>query len=143
MLKNVGLQGIGSYQSQKNNFGPEIRECLWIVSPHASSGTQFIDNFIQFEIIRDSSFNVSCNENAVYVYDGLPDLIGHTQQRQLLSVFCTEDTKYYMVEARSGHLTVHYKHSVKGQGFNAVYSVQSCAAGTCTPPRVCRDGKCR
>lgn len=142
MLKNVGLQGIGSYQSQKNTFGPEIRECLWIVSPHSTNGSQLIDNFIQFEIIKDSSFNVTCNENAVYVYDGLPDLIGHTQQRQLLSVFCAEDTKYYMVEARSGHLTVHYKQSVKGQGFNAVYTVQSCAAGTCTPPRVCNDGHC-
>lgn len=142
MLKNVGLQGIGSYQSQKNTFGPEIRECLWIVSPHSSNGSQLIDNYIQFEMIKDPTFNVTCNENAVYVYDGLPDLIGHTQQRQLLSVFCAEDTKYYMVEARSGHLTVHYKQSVKGQGFNAVYTVQSCAAGTCLSPRVCNNGHC-
>lgn len=139
MLKQIGLQGIGSYQSHKNNFGPEVRECLWIISPHTASGSQLTDNFIQFEIKTDSSFNVTCNENAVYVYDGLPDLIGHTQQRQLLSVFCSEDTKYYMVEARSGHLTVHYKQSVKGQGFNAIYTVRSCTAGTCLPPRICNE----
>lgn len=146
MLKNIGLQGIGSYHSQKNNLAPEIRECLWIISPpHTSSAgsTQLTtDNFIQFEMVTDNTFNVTCNENAVYVYDGLPDLIGHTQQRQLLSVFCAEDTKYYMVEARSGHLTVHYKQGMKGQGFNAIYTVQSCAAGTCTAPRVCKDGHC-
>lgn len=143
MLKQIGLQGIGSYQSHKNHFGPEVRECLWIITPHTSAGSQLSDNIIEFEITTDSSFNVTCNENAVYVYDGLPDLIGHTQQRQLLSVFCTEDTKYYMVEAHSGHLTVHYKQSVHGQGFNAIYTVRSCDAGTCLKPRVCNEnGKC-
>lgn len=143
MLKQIGgIQGIGSYQSHKTNFGPEVRECLWIISPYigSSSGSQLADNFIQFEIKTDSSFNVSCADNSVYVYDGLPDLIGHTQQRQLLGVFCTEETKYSTVEARSGHLTIHYKQSVEGQGFNAIYTVRSCtAAGTCLPPRVCNE----
>lgn len=143
MLKQIGMQGIGSYQSHKNHFGPEARECLWIISPHTSTGSVLTDNFIQFQIQNDASFNVSCNENAVYVYDGLPDLIGNNQQRQLLSVFCSEDTKYWMVEARSGYLTVHYKKSIEGQGFNAVYMVRSCAAGTCLPPRICNsNGQC-
>lgn len=140
MLKQIeGVQGIGSYQSHKTNFGPEVRECLWIISPYMSSGSQLADNVIQFEIKTDSSFNVTCADNSVYVYDGLPDLIGHTQQRQLLGVFCNEETKYYMVEARSGHLTIHYKQSVEGQGFNAIYTVRSCTAGTCLPPRMCNE----
>lgn len=139
MLKQIGLQGIGSYQTHKNHFMGPARECLWIISPHSTTGTQLTDNFIQFEIKTDASFNVTCNENAVYIYDGLPDLIGHSNQRQLLSVFCSEDTKYFMVEARSGYLTVHYKQSLEGQGFNAVYTVRSCAAGTCLPPRICNE----
>lgn len=143
MLKQTGLQGIGSYQSHKNHFGPEARECLWIISPHSATGAQLTDNFIQFEIKTDARFNVTCNENAVYVYDGLPDLIGQSNQRQLLGVFCSEDTKYYMVEARSGYLTVHYKQSFAEQGFNAVYTVRSCAADTCLPPRICnKNGQC-
>lgn len=144
MLKQTGLQGIGSYQSHKHHFGsgPEARECLWIISPQ-SGGAPLTDNFIQFKIQNDETFNVTCTENAVYVYDGLPDLIGNNQQRQLLSVFCSEDTKYWMVEARSGHLTVHYKQSVDGEGFNAVYTVQSCAADTCLAPRICNaNGQC-
>lgn len=144
MLKHIGLQGIGSYQSHKHHFGfgADARECLWIISPQ-NAGAPLTDNFIQFQIQNDETFNVTCAENAVYVYDGLPDLIGNNPQRQLLSVFCSEDTKYWMVEARSGHLTVHYKQSVEGQGFNAVYTVRSCAAGTCLPPRICNsNGQC-
>lgn len=142
MLKQVGLQGIGSYQSYRSPFGPETRECLWIISPH-SVGSRSSDNYIQLTIQSDPSFNVSCNSNAVYVYDGLPDLIGNNQQRQLLSVFCSEETRYWTVEAHSGHITVHYRQSVEGQGFNAVYTVYSCSAGTCLPPRACtEDGRC-
>lgn len=137
MLKHMGREGIGSHQRHKNHWGPEARECLWIISPHTSTGAALTDNMIQLEIQNDAFFNVSCGENAIYVYDGLPDLIGNTQQSQLLSVLCSEDTKYWVVEAHSGHLTVHYKQSTEGQGFNAIYTVSSCAARTCYPPRKC------
>lgn len=145
MLKQTGNQGIGSHQTHVNHYGLEARECLWIVSPHTATGSVLTDDIIQLEIQNDSTFNVTCNENGVYVYDGLPDLIGNNQQRQLLSVFCTEDTKHWRVEAHSGYLTVHYKQtSVEGQqGFNAIYTVRSCLAGTCSPPHTCNEnGQC-
>lgn len=137
MLKHMGKEGIGSYQRHKNHWGPEAKECLWIISPHTITGMALPDTMIQLNIQNDASFNVSCGENAIYVYDGLPDLIGNTQQSQLLSVFCSEDTKYWAVEARSGHLTVHYKQSTRFQGFNAIYTVSSCSAGSCFHPRKC------
>lgn len=135
MLKHLGKQGIGSHQSK-----PDTSECLWIVSPHTPSGTVLNDSLIQLEI-EEFDLNVPCGENAIYVYDGLPDLIGNTQQRQLLAVFCSEDTKPFTVEARSGHLTVHYKkgRSEFGFGFNAMYTVRSCNYGSCLPPHVCND----
>lgn len=148
MLKHVGREGIGSYQRHKTHWGPEAKECLWIISPHTATGAPLSDTMIHLQIQSDTYFNVTCGENAIYVYDGLPDLIGNTQQSQLLSVFCSEDTQYWMVEARSGHLTVHYKQSTANQGFNAVYTVSSCSDGSCYPPRrcnannqcVCKDG---
>lgn len=143
MLKAVGRQGIGSYQSRRHLYwGPEASECLWIVSPHMANGSILHESLIQFEVgARD--LNVRCGDNAVYVYDGLPDLIGNTPQSQLLGVFCSADTNPRVVEARSGHLTVHYKQAAgeRPAGFNATYTVHSCVDGTCVEPHVCRtDG---
>lgn len=143
MLKQTGIQGIGSHQTHVNHYGLEARECLWIITPQTAIGTALSDSLIRFEIQNDATFNVTCNENGVFVYDGLPDLIGHTQQSQLLSVFCSEDTKHWIVEAQTSHLTVHYKQSIEGQGFNAIYEVLSCSAGTCLPPHTCNaNGQC-
>lgn len=63
----------------------------------------FFFSIIQFTIHDD--INVSCQENNVYVYDGLPDFVssanGH--QNHVLGVFCSMDTKYpATVEAKSG-----------------------------------------
>lgn len=138
MLKDIGRQGIGSHQSHKNHWGPEASECLWIVSPHTSTGALLTDSLIQLNIDA-KDLNVTCGENAVYVYDGLPDLIGNTQQSQLLAVFCSDDTRPFTIESRSGHLTVHYKQGAIGQGFNAMYMVRSCSHGTCLSPHTCNE----
>lgn len=145
MLRERGRQGIGSYQSHKNYWGgPDATECLWIVSPHAAIGGGLLrDALIQLSVAAED-LNVKCGENAVYVYDGPPDLIGKTPQSQLLAVFCTEDNRRsWVVEARSGHLTVHYKQGAVGQGFNATYTVRSCSDDTCLPPHACNvHGQC-
>lgn len=138
MLKDIGKQGIGSYQSHKNQWGPEASECLWIVNPHTANGSILTETLIQLDISA-IDLNVTCGENAVYVYDGLPDLIGNTQQSQLLAVFCSEETTPWTVEARSGHLTVHFKQGFVGQGFNATYTVRSCTYNTCMPPHHCNE----
>lgn len=138
MLKDIGRQGIGSHQSHKHHWGPEANECLWIVSPHSKNGSILTESMIQLQI-NPKDLNVTCGENAVYVYDGLPDLIGNTQQSQLLAVFCSADTNPMAVEARSGHLTVHYKQGSEGQGFNATFTVHSCLDYTCLPPHTCNE----
>lgn len=145
-----GKQGLGSRHSQlslwESHFGDSpTRECLWIVSPKTdlSSDNMLIgiQNVIQFTIHDD--INVSCQENSVYVYDGLPEFVSSvtSHQSQLLGVYCTESTDYPVtVEAKSGFLTVHYKQLDEVEGFNASYLIMTC--NNCPGNRECRNGNC-
>ncbi|KAJ2953641.1 hypothetical protein O0L34_g1253 [Tuta absoluta] len=131
MLNATETEGIGSYMTDPNikAVGPS-KECLWIISAE-----EIKDATIQFSI-NSAHFDVPCDENAVYVYDGLggvPDL-SNNQQSQLLGVFCNGASG--VVEARSGNLTVHYKQGHPEQGFEGVYKVLACE-DHCTWPRVC------
>lgn len=128
-------QGISSHHAWMAPWsGPPPRECLWIISPEVRP------NVIQLEI-NASQLNVSCSENAVYVYDGMPELADFSQQSSLMAVFCREDArKRMLIETKSGHLTVHYKQGVSGEGFNAFYKILHCP--DCAAPRVCKNGQC-
>lgn len=137
MLNATQTEGIGSYKIDPDvkTIGPS-KECLWIIS-----ADDIDDAIIQFTI-NSSTFDVPCDENAVYVYDGLggvPDL-SNTQQSQLLGVFCNGASSG-VVEARSGNLTVHYKQGQAEQGFEGVYKVLACD-GYCSWPRVCNKRHC-
>lgn len=137
MLVASQTEGIGSYKTDPDikSIGPS-KECLWIISAE-----DIKDAIIQFTI-NSSPFDVPCDENAVYVYDGLggvPD-ISNNQQSQLLGVFCNGASSG-VVEARSGNLTVHYKQGQPNQGFEGVYKVLACD-GYCAPPRVCNKRYC-
>ncbi|XP_076283094.1 multiple EGF like domains 8 isoform X4 [Lasioglossum baleicum] len=148
--EGTGKQGLGSRHSQlslwESHFGESpTRECLWIVSPKTdlSSDTMLSgpQSVIQFTIHDD--INVSCQENSVYVYDGLPEFVSSTtsHQSQLLGVYCTESTDYPVtVEAKSGFLTVHYKQLDEVEGFNASYIIMTC--DNCPGNRECRNGNC-
>lgn len=145
-----GRQGLGSRHSQLSLWetrlgGPLTRECLWIVSPKLvlspDTMTPSVQSVIQFTIHED--INVSCQENGVYVYDGLPEFVSSTtsHQSQLLGVYCTESTNYPItVEAKSGFLTVHYKQLDEIEGFNASYVIMTC--NNCPANRQCRSGNC-
>lgn len=111
--------------------GSPSRECLWIVSPfhmdnrsenparyfsnpfllHSSihslsrDSTAFFCNSSVIQLTIHSDIHVPCDENSVYVYDGLPDFVSSTPSHQshVLGVFCSEDTTYpATVEATSG-----------------------------------------
>ncbi|XP_030761458.1 multiple epidermal growth factor-like domains protein 8 isoform X2 [Sitophilus oryzae] len=130
-------QGISSLQNlNPPHGGPPIGECLWIIKPDVDYGTPII----QLQI-NSTQLNVTCGENAVYVYDGLPELVDMGSQSALSAVFCTQEAlPTAIVESRTGHLTVHYKQGPPNESFSAVYKVISCDA--CESPRECRDGKC-
>uniref|UniRef100_A0A0C9R7G4 Megf8_0 protein n=1 Tax=Fopius arisanus TaxID=64838 RepID=A0A0C9R7G4_9HYME len=149
-----GQQGLGSRHSQLSLWeshlgGSPTRECLWIVSPKSGfssanppTSSLTTQSVIQFSIHDD--INVSCQENSVYVYDGLPDFVSSTSshQSQLLGVYCTESTDYPVtVEAKSGILTVHYKQLDEVEGFNASYVAMTCG-DNCPSNRECRGGNC-
>lgn len=145
-----GKQGLGSRHSQSALWGNHVgdsptRECLWIISPETDlsldATTPAVQSVIQFTLHDD--INVSCQENSVYVYDGLPEFVSSTDghQSQLLGVYCTESTNYPLtVEAKSGFLTVHYKQLDEVEGFNASYIVMTCS--NCPGNRQCRNGNC-
>lgn len=99
MLRGIEGQGISSRQAYSSPWGgPPTRECLWIINPIVESGSIII----QLQI-NSSQLNVSCGENAVYVYDGLPELVDMGTQSALSAVFCTEETlPTAVVESRTG-----------------------------------------
>lgn len=107
-----------------------------------------------------SDLNVTCGENAVYVYDSSPDLLDMGSQSALSAVLCSEEAlPSAIVESRtgnlshnqnepirtplfaSGQLTVHYKQGLAGEGFSAIYKVLHCGVD-CEFPRRCRNGQC-
>ncbi|XP_023314938.1 multiple epidermal growth factor-like domains protein 8 isoform X2 [Trichogramma pretiosum] len=154
MLEGEGngrRQGLGSRHSRFNIWENNLasaptRECLWIVTPKTDLSSKSMtpsapQSVIQFTIHDD--INVSCQENSVYVYDGLPGFVSSSNghQSQLIGVYCTESTDYPVtVEAKSGFLTVHYKQLYEHEGFNASYLVLTC--DNCPANRECRAGNC-
>lgn len=145
-----GKQGLGSKHSQISLWERRLnisltRECLWIVSPNSGLSLDAVvptvESVIQFTMHDD--ININCQENNVYVYDGLPDFVSSTSshQSQTLGVYCAGSTNYPVkVEAKSGFLTVHYKQLDRDEGFNASYVVMTC--NNCPPNRECRNGNC-
>nr|CAI5852919.1 unnamed protein product [Callosobruchus analis] len=137
VLKGTRGQGISSKRAYRAPWGgPPARECLWIVEPEVENGTPVI----QLQI-NATQLNVTCGENAVYVYDGLPELVDMGSQSALSAVLCTEEAlPTTIVESRTGHLTVHYKQGLSGESFSAIYKILTC--DECQPPRECRNGMC-
>ncbi|XP_063223363.1 multiple epidermal growth factor-like domains protein 8 [Bacillus rossius redtenbacheri] len=148
MLTGLEPQGLGSRLGHLNLWesrggAPPTKECLWIINPfgiNITSPQDSASSIIQLTIHKD--INVSCQENSVYVYDGLPAFVSATShQTHLLGVFCTADSKYPVtVEAKSGTMTVFYKQGDLSEGFNASYTVLACA-DKCLPNDTC-TGKC-
>jgi N-acetylneuraminic acid mutarotase len=138
VLDNSRGQGISSMQAYTAPWGGlPTRECLWIIKPAVEFGSPII----QLQI-NSSQLNVTCGENAVYVYDGLPELVDMGSQSALSAVFCTEEAlPVSTVESRTGQLTVHYKQGLSGEGFSAMYKVLDCD-DDCQPPRECIRGQC-
>ncbi|XP_017786408.1 PREDICTED: multiple epidermal growth factor-like domains protein 8 isoform X2 [Nicrophorus vespilloides] len=137
MLIGSNGQGISSRQSYSAPWGgPPTRECLWIINPIIESGSAII----QLQM-NSTDLNVTCGENAVYVYDGLPELVDMGSQSALSAVFCNEEAlPSAIVESRTGQLTVHYKQGLLGEGFSAMYFVIECE--NCVHPRICKNGLC-
>ncbi|KAM7353309.1 multiple EGF like domains 8 isoform 1-T1 [Cochliomyia hominivorax] len=140
MLRDIGRSGIGSYQAYKSPWGAklEVKECLWILEPKTLSAEKSLLQ-VEFEW---NSLAMDCDDNAVYIYDSLPDLTGVSQQNQLISVICNPYTSSHIIEARSSHVTVYYKQGGglrKHFGFNALYTVKNCVANTCLHPHICDD----
>lgn len=138
VLNGTHGQGISSIQSYVAPWGgPPTRECLWIINPVVDFGSAII----QLQI-NASQLNISCGENAVYVYDGLPELVDMGSQSALSAVFCTEEAlPTAIVESRIGQLTVHFKQGLPGEKFSAIYKILQCNTD-CIHPRECRNGMC-
>lgn len=61
----------------------------------------FIFSAIQLTVGGD--INIRCQDNSVFVFDGLPDLISSNYQNHALGTFCQRDDKQSLtVETKSG-----------------------------------------
>ena len=55
--------------------------------------------------MQANDLNVTCGENAVYVYDGLPELTDMSNQNALSAVFCNEEAlPTTIVESKTGNV---------------------------------------
>lgn len=97
---------------------PPTGECLWIINPkredheddshHLSTSSSSHQSpassvIIQLRINASDLINVTCGDNAVYVYDGSPDLVDMGSQSTLSAVLCSEEAlPTTIVESRTG-----------------------------------------
>ena len=81
-----------------------VRECLWLVMP-----SPYSSSIIEFTIHDD--INIDCQQNAIYVYDGIPDFVysKESHHSSLLGVFCSKLQPYpTTVESKSGNFIYIY-----------------------------------
>ncbi|XP_034236737.1 multiple epidermal growth factor-like domains protein 8 [Thrips palmi] len=148
VLAGFESQGLGSRSAVANQWeprfgGPPSSECLWIISPfHMNNRSDNPPSIIQLTVHED--IRIPCDENSVYIYDGLPDFVSTnpTHQSHVLGMFCGDDSVYpYIVEATTGIMTIHYKQLDLNDGFNASYVIFVCP-DHCPANRTCLNGHC-
>lgn len=104
-------QGIGSGYGSKTLWesrleGQPLRDCLWILAPTGLTGAGSAPAsgaVIQLRIPAD--VNVTCENNAVYVYDALPDVVlsSASHHSHALGTFCRRgDPTPFVVESKTG-----------------------------------------
>lgn len=105
MLSQSLGQGISSRKAYTPPWGgAPTRECLWIIDPEVESGSVII----QLQV-NASQMNITCGENAVYVYDGPPELVDMGSQSALSAVFCSEEAlQSAIVESRTGKFLFYF-----------------------------------
>ena len=82
--------------------------------------------------------NVSCYNNAMFVYNSIPEFSKNLMQKKLSSVVCSDSNFPKIIEeSRTGQMTIYFRRSGNNEGFNAVITVLSCHLGTCIKPYIC------
>jgi len=109
MVVGSESQGIGSGYGNMTAWearleGDPVRDCLWIIAPKAlTQPSPSPGSAIQLRIPAD--LNVTCENNAVYVYDALPDVVlaSASHHSHALGTFCRRgDTAPFVVESYTG-----------------------------------------
>lgn len=94
--------------------------------------------------IEESQINVTCYNNAIFVYNNVPEFATNVMKKKLSSVICRDSNFPKVIEeSKTGQMTVYFRPSRSNEGFNAVLSVLSCQLGTCVHPFACSsDNQC-
>lgn len=129
VLQSLPYQGIGSFH------GSDVAsECLWILKLNESI---INGSLIQLEI-TEIEMNVSCYNNAIFIYNNIPEFSKSLMQKKLSSVICRDSSFPKIIEeSKTGQMTIYYHRSLKNEGFNALISVLSCHLGSCVDPHIC------
>uniref|UniRef100_A0A0K2SV94 Multiple epidermal growth factor-like domains protein 8 n=1 Tax=Lepeophtheirus salmonis TaxID=72036 RepID=A0A0K2SV94_LEPSM len=139
----------GSFGSYGGNLSIE-KDCLWIISSASSSRMNLDDksntyfssipkgfNAISLTI---ESVNISCSENSIYIYDGLPPYISSSDNFSILGIVCNEkyDMRNKQFIAHSGVISVYFQRPDDlSQGFNASFQVMTCPKEGCDSDNDC------
>ncbi|XP_023325822.1 multiple epidermal growth factor-like domains protein 8 [Eurytemora carolleeae] len=112
-----------------------LRDCLWIVSsnpgfsldPHTLKQGLDGDPIPVSLSLFKSRIDVNCEDNNVYIYDGLPPAVSTINNSRLLAVLCSDNTAEEVVMvAESGLISVVYSEKPGSRGFNASFRIESC-----------------
>ena len=166
-LPNVTRGGFGAWRGDGINAQGDTY-CLWVLSATQdfSPPSHNTDVLPTIAITMEKDMMVACGDNAVYVYDGIPDFVNHGMRGQvvelssepsepmsdseLLAGFCgMSSSQDLTVYARSGLATVlfngdlSYNNQMKSRNFDATYEVFQCPDRCGSDGnRVCVDGQC-
>lgn len=109
------------------------KECLWILKLNES-----LEGSLIHLQVEERDMNVSCYNNAIYIYNSIPDFSRSLADKKLLSVVCRGSNFPRVIEeSKSGQITVYFRRGVRNEGFNALISVLSCQLGSCLSPYIC------
>lgn len=130
MLNSSEIQGIGSFETHD-----DTNECLWMLK---LNNTVANGSLIHIEIF---DMNISCANNALYVYSSLMDLPKYQMQKRLMNYICRDQQHSMKIieESKTGEMSIYYRRKQNGEGFNAVISILSCQMRTCRDPFHCDE----
>ncbi|KAG5668747.1 hypothetical protein PVAND_016674 [Polypedilum vanderplanki] len=129
MLKEVKVQGIGSFKGQK-----EISECLWLLKLNSSIAN---GSLIQFEI---EEMKIDCHSNAIFIYNSISEFSENFGHKKLVNAVCGSSS--IISESKTGEMAIYFQKTARSENFNALVHIRSCQLGTCDFPFICNGTRC-
>lgn len=129
ILEASVMQGIGSFATSD-----DTKECMWMLKLNDS----IVEGSLIHMEIEENNLNVTCYNNAIYVFNQIPDTPHSLMQKKL--IIC-DDSNYPKIveESKTGQMTIFFQRGVANEGFNAKIFIYSCQLKSCIDPFICDE----